>query len=179
MNHLPFENWLLSDEPLSLEQTRALQEHLSTCETCCQLEAGWDSLQTLLQEAPVDVPAPGFTQRWQARQAEQRRKAQRRQSWILFLINGAIAAGLLAILGYSALNLLEQPDQILIIMVYRLMTLTFQVASVGDFISAVMNSLLGAVPLAAWIGLVGLSAMLSVLWFVVFKQLITHRRILQ
>lgn len=179
MNHQPFENWLLSDEPLSLEQTRALQEHLSTCETCCQIEASWDSLQALLQEAPVEAPAPGFTLRWQGRQTERRQKTQRRQSWILFLVTGGVAAGLLTVLGYSAIKLLEQPDQILIFMVYRLMTLIFAVESAGDFISVVMKSLLGAVPLAAWIGLVGLSAMLSVLWFVLFKQLITHRRIIQ
>lgn len=179
MNHQPFENWLLSDEPLSPEQNLALQEHLSTCETCCQIEANWDSLQALMREAPVVAPAPGFTIRWQARQAEQRQRIQTRQSWIWFGITGGVSAGLLAGISYSILSILAQPDQILIFMAYRLMTMLIAIESAGDFITVVMKSLFGAVPLAVLIGLIGLSAMLSVLWFVVFKQLITQRRFIQ
>ena len=38
MNHQPFRDWLLSDEQLSTEQTQALQDHLSSCETCSQMD---------------------------------------------------------------------------------------------------------------------------------------------
>ncbi len=33
MNHRPFEDWLLDDQPLTPEQKRDLQSHLRTC-TC-------------------------------------------------------------------------------------------------------------------------------------------------
>jgi hypothetical protein len=179
MNHQPFENWLLSEEPLSIEQSRALKEHLDTCERCCQIDSSWDGVQSLIQEAPVLVPAPGFTLRWQERQALQRRKNQQRQSWILFVITGGIAAALLAALGISILSVIKEPDQLLIFSVYRLVTLLIDVEAAGGFLSLLIKSLVSAVPLATWMGLIGLASMISVLWFVLFKRLIMQRRVVQ
>ncbi len=31
MNHRPFEDWLLAEEPLTTDQKADLQEHLNTC----------------------------------------------------------------------------------------------------------------------------------------------------
>jgi hypothetical protein len=176
MNHQPFENWLLSEEPLSIEQSRALQEHLRTCDTCCQIESSWDGMQNLIRESPILAPAPGFTTRWHERYAEQHRKQQRRQSWILFMITGGIAAALLAALGISVLSLARDPDLLMTYVVYRLIKLIIQIETAGEFLSSIMKSLESAVPIAAWIGLIGLASMISVLWFILFKQLITQRR---
>ena len=179
MNHQPFENWLLSEEPLTDEQSQALKMHLDTCEKCCQIESAWDGVQSLVREAPILAPAPGFTVRWQERQAAQRRKNHQRQSWILFVITGGIAAGLFVALGISILSVVKEPDQLLIFSVYRLVSFLIQVEAAGGFLTQMMKSLASAIPLAVWIGLIGLASMVSVLWFVLFKRLITERRVVQ
>jgi O-antigen/teichoic acid export membrane protein len=117
--------------------------------------------------------------RWQERQAAQRRKNHQRQSWILFVITGGIAAGLFVALGISILSVLKEPDQLLIFSVYRLVSFLIQVEAAGGFLTQMMKSLASAIPLAVWIGLIGLASMVSVLWFVLFKRLITERRVVQ
>ncbi len=37
MNHQPFENWLLDEEPLTAQQQRDLQNHLRDCTICSGL----------------------------------------------------------------------------------------------------------------------------------------------
>ncbi len=98
-------------------------------------------MQSLIQEAPVTAPALGFTVRWQERQAIQRRRNHQRQSWILFVITGGIAAALLVALGISILSVVKEPDQLLIFSVYRLFLLLMDVEAAGGFLSMVMKSL--------------------------------------
>jgi hypothetical protein len=179
MNHQPFENWLLTDEPLSVEQSQALNEHLRVCETCNRMDTSWNEVQDLFQSVHRLAPAPGFTARWQERRAAQLSRHHQRQSWIFLIGMGTIAAALLAALGLSALSLVIQPEQLLIYSVYRLSTLLINVVTVGDFLSTTVRSLGSSVPFVVWIGLSGLASMLSVIWFVLFRQLITQRRVVQ
>lgn len=179
MNHQPFENWLLSDESLSAEQSLALIAHLSICDPCNRMDISLNEVQDLFQSAPRLAPAPGFTVRWQERRAVQLTKRRQQQSWIFLAVTTTSAAVLLAALGLSILSLVKQPEQLLIYFAYRLTTLLINVETVGDLLSTTVRSLGGSLPIAVWIGLSGLASMLSVIWFVLFRQLITQRRIVQ
>jgi hypothetical protein len=132
-----------------------------------------------MQAEPNPAPAPGFTLRWQHRLAEQRRKRHQQQSWIFLGITGGIALALLATLAISTLTLVKEPDQILIYWVYRLTTLLISASSVKETLASLVTSITSAVPFAIWIGISGLGTMLSVIWFVLIKQLSTQRRIVQ
>jgi hypothetical protein len=179
MNHQPFENWLLSEEPLTKEQSKALQEHLDTCETCSQIDTAWNGVQNLMRTVPEMAPVPGFSVRWQKRLAEQRRKQQQRQSWIFLAISGGIAFTLMAAIGVGILSIFSQPEQFLIYVVYRLTTFFIAAEATREFLSSLTKPLAGAMPFAIWIGLSGLAAMLSAMWFVLFKRLTTQRRVVQ
>jgi len=179
MNHQPFENWLLSDEPLSAEQSQALTEHLRMCETCSRIDTSWNDVHDLFQSTPRLAPLPGFTARWQERRAVQLSNRRQRQSWFFFIVTGSIAAALSMVLGLSVLSLVDQPEQLLIYSVYRLTTLMINLVTLGDLLSTTLRSLAGSVPFVVWIGLSGLASLLSVLWFVLFRQLVTQRRIVQ
>jgi hypothetical protein len=179
MNHQPFENWLLSDEPLSVEQSQALKEHLDMCETCNRMDTSWNEVQDLFQSVHRLSPAPGFSARWQERRAVQLGKRRQRQSWLFLIGMGTIAAALLAVLGWSALSLVVQPEQLILYSVYRLTALYINVETAGDFLSMTVRSLGSSVPFMVWIGLSGLASMLSVIWFVLFRQLIAQRRLVQ
>ncbi len=90
MNHRPFEDWLLADEPLNPQQRRELQNHLRVCTQCTAIA----EVNLALRKARTAAPAPGFAQRWQARLAAQRR-LQRRQQAIGLTILGLGGAALL------------------------------------------------------------------------------------
>lgn len=88
MNHLPFEEWLLNDMPVTLEQQRELESHLRNCSYCAALaETG-----RMLRTARMASPLRGFTERFQARLAERRIEERRRMRWgTMFFAFGGLA----------------------------------------------------------------------------------------
>ena len=80
-NHQPFEEWLLSGETLTPEETQSLQEHLGACEQCRTLAGASQQVDHALRHAPQLAPAPGFVSRWQAQLAARQIKQHRRQTF--------------------------------------------------------------------------------------------------
>lgn len=177
MNHQPFENWLNSEETLSPGQHQALQEHLSACTRCSALQASWREMQFAIKNMSPLFPAPGFTARWQERLAEQRRKQHRRQTWSLLAITGGTALILLIILGIQSAMLLEAPDQIILLIVYRLISLLAYADATRDILTSILGPIFGSVPLIAWVAIAGIGSLLSVLWAIAYQQLTVSRRI--
>lgn len=177
MNHQSFENWLLSDGPLPSEQAQALREHLRECEACRLLKEGWSGTRQLFKTTPLAAPQPGFTARWQERLAEQRRRAYRRQSLSVLGFTAGVALTLLVVLGVQAFYVLRSPGQLLLIWLYRLTSLVAYADAAGDFLTSFLSPLLSFVPAAAWVFIFGGISMASVLWIVVYQQLISSRRI--
>jgi hypothetical protein len=75
MNHRPFEDWLLDDQPLTPEQKRDLQSHLRTCTTCSAIAES----NLALHSTRAVSPALGFKERFQTRLAQRRREQRWRQ----------------------------------------------------------------------------------------------------
>jgi hypothetical protein len=75
MNHRPFEDWLLDDQPLTPEQKRDLQSHLRACTSCTAIAESNLALHTIHLVSPV----PGFTDRFHARLARHRSEQKWRQ----------------------------------------------------------------------------------------------------
>jgi len=87
VNHLPFEDWLLNDMPVTPEQQRDLDLHLRTCTYCSALaETG-----RMLSTSKMAEPTSGFTARFQTRLAQQKVLERRRKLWgmVLFIFGGA------------------------------------------------------------------------------------------
>ena len=86
MNHLPFEDWLLNNIPVTPEQQRELDMHLRDCSYCASLaETG-----RLLNSARMAMPVGGFTIRFQTRLAERKILERRKRIWgsLLFTLGG-------------------------------------------------------------------------------------------
>jgi hypothetical protein len=75
MNHRPFEEWLLDDQPLTLEQERDLESHLRICTSCSAIAES----NLALHSIRIISPAPGFKDRFQLRLAQRRREQRWRQ----------------------------------------------------------------------------------------------------
>ncbi len=93
MDHRPFEEWLLGEQPLNEEQKRHLQEHLRTCADCAALY----DVHHALRAASVAAPAAGFASRFRKR-LRQRRTAQRRRAALGVLL---LALGVLGPIFWS------------------------------------------------------------------------------
>jgi len=110
MNHQPFENWFLSEEPLPADDERELRDHLVGCDQCSGLEDAWLDVANLFTEVPEIEPAPGFVNRWQATlEADQVAVKTMHQRWqsLIFLVlvaNGVYKAATAMVLANGFRN---------------------------------------------------------------------------
>jgi predicted anti-sigma-YlaC factor YlaD len=178
MNHQYFKDWLLSEDPLTSDQTDALQEHLQTCDTCRQLEAAWSEVHLLFQNDQEVDPKPDFTERWLKELNTQQLKRQKRMVWIVFGVTVGIAGLLLFLLSYQAFDLLSSPTQLVLIGISRVVYLLSLLYATSDILQ-VLTNLVPKVSPAVFVLFTGMVSFLSVLWFVTYKQLITNRRLLK
>ena len=87
MNHRPFEDWLLDDQPLTPEQKRDLQSHLRLCTSCSAIAESNLAIHT----TQMVSPAPGFTDRFKARLVRRRSEQKWRQmAGTLVLVLGGL-----------------------------------------------------------------------------------------
>lgn len=162
MNHQPFELWLLEDQSLGPEQTRALQAHLQTCAHCSALaETG---LQ-LKSARPAASPA-GFTARFQTRLAAHRIAERRRKFWggLIFVVGGV---SLLAWLGAPMVaGLVASPAE----WIARLLNYTFflftAVQTLGEVGFVLLRVAPGFVPPFAWMVFASALAGMGLLWVI-------------
>jgi predicted anti-sigma-YlaC factor YlaD len=81
--------WL--DNRLTQDEIRQIETHTATCASCRVALSAWQRVDRLLTSVPMASPAPGFTTRFQARLATQRR---RRHTWAGLAILGLATLGL-------------------------------------------------------------------------------------
>lgn len=151
MNHSPFEDWLLSGEPLNDAQKQALQAHLEDCQACTRLAGGWAQVSAAIRHTQPASPAPGFTNRFQASLIARRTAQQRRLAWRVFL--GTLGAALVIGLVIWSPNLSALPDPISIL-ASLLASATYLLAGLADtrtLLSALFRGVPLAIPLAVWI----------------------------
>jgi len=180
MNHQPFEEWLLADEPPTGEQALELREHLRDCPRCCELEASWDGVHKLFQTSEQVAPTLGFSDRWQTRLHAQQEQAfkrrHHRQPWLLFGLNFLIAAALLTLLGLQLWQTFHSTAQLLLVKAFFLSIILTIVNLSQDILTALIQ-VVERFPVVLWVFLLGLSGFLGSLWITVGRQLVSTRRI--
>jgi hypothetical protein len=77
MDHRPFEDWLLEDQPLTPDQKRQLGTHLRVCSSCTALA----EVNLALRLTRLAEPAAGFSDRFQARLAARKQALRWRNFW--------------------------------------------------------------------------------------------------
>jgi len=162
MKHQPFEEWLLNETSLTMEQKRELDLHVRSCAYCSALMETGVALHSLKMVAPAD----GFTARFQARLAERKIANHRRRVWgaILFLIGGL--SFLLWLAAPSLFAFLSSPATWIAGLVEWgiFLVTTFQaMTQAGEVLLHVVPSF---VPPFAWMIIVSALAGISLLWAV-------------
>lgn len=175
MNHLPFENWLLSEETLTPENELLLQDHLETCDQCRELQASWISVIDLFMDVPEVEPAPGFLSRWQGRLEIDRQielsVRHRWQSIIMLILIGNVIAGLVVLLSTQFLTTFDTPLDFLLSGVYRLASFVTRLNALENILTTLFRTIINVVPAGWWavlaLGLVGAGAT----WIISLKSL--------
>jgi len=66
MKHKQYERWILDEVFLTDIQQQKLETHLEVCESCRVLRESWIASKQLITQSAMQIPTPGFTNRWQA-----------------------------------------------------------------------------------------------------------------
>jgi len=162
MNHQPFEEWLLSEEPITSEQKRKLDLHLRSCEYCSALaETG-----KVLHSVVMASPAAGFTARFQARLAEHKIADRRRKLWGAgFFLIGGISL-LLWFAGPAILSFLSSPENWIATLVEWGIFLITTLQALTHAGEVFLHVIPGFMPPFAWMIIVSGFAGISLLWSV-------------
>jgi hypothetical protein len=160
MNHRPFEDWLLSSEPLSRAQATELRSHLASCEYCSALV----EVDAALRGAQVAAPAPGFGARFEMRLQAQRARQRRRTLWGLFFL-GLASAGVILVLSVRFLPAIGQPSlELITAYVPALISLLNSARATSTIVSVLLRITAGFVPGYAWVLAAALCGLLGWLW---------------
>jgi hypothetical protein len=179
MEHLKFEEWLLSDEPLTAEQKQSLQGHLATCERCSRLAGAWNQVEVQLKAAPTLGPEPGFAARWQTRLVARRQEKHRRQNLIILLFCVGGAAALLTILSILALPLLSSPLPMLVRTAYQVTHVVTLADTLLETAGTLSRTVFDVFPTSLLIGIFTALCALCVLWIVAVRQLTSQGRVVE
>lgn len=178
MNHQPYEDWLLSDEPLLPEQSRDLQTHLRMCDSCQQLFESWSEVQNLFNVAPSVQPKAGFSTRWLIRLEEEERKTKQRQSWMMLILTGGVALFILLLISINVFTSIDQPIQLLFLGTSKLTEILSALNAINEILSAFVELVSILIPPMWWIVIVAGISLLGLLWLYSLKQLMQPRRML-
>lgn len=166
MDHRPYEDWLLDDERLSLEQERDLRAHLRNCPTCTALSQA----NLALRSSSVIAPAEGFALRFQVRLAAQH-KVQRRQTIIGLCLLAVVGLGGLVWLLFPYLQYLALPPAQLSSLWISNLIYVALTARALQALGATLFFVLGSiVPAYVWAMTMALLGGLGLLWMFSFRR---------
>ena len=168
MNHLPFEEWLLNNNRITLEQQRDLDLHLRTCAYCSALaETG-----RVFSAAKMATPAPGFTMRFQARLAERKIAERRRKLWgaTLFTLGGLVL--LMWMIGPYLASFIASPATWISVVVGWLVFVGTTLFALIDAGAVILRMIPKFLPPFAWLVLLSTFAGVGLLWSVSIWRLV-------
>jgi len=168
MNHQPFEDWLLEDESLTIQQERELQVHLRSCTSCLGIAASNVALHT----RHLVLPQPGFTERFKPRLAAWKREQLRRQALGTVVLVAAGLALLYAVAGPAMVEAVRSPAAWMRNVTVYVLSLFTMASVAGQVGSVLLRSLSGLIPPGAgWAVMVG-GFSLGILWASLMRRLL-------
>lgn len=176
MNHLPYEEWLLSDTELTADEQEALRNHLQTCSDCQRLAGAWRSVASAIITTPVVAPAPGFTERWQARLVERRAARQRRQTGLVLLACVSAAIVTLVALALPQVGGLPSWVELMGGFLGTISQMFSTLANIQDVLGAILMNIPLGTPLLLWIVFSCTLVFWSLIWMLTIWRLPKMRR---
>ena len=180
MNHQPFEDWLFTEEPLTIEEQSALNEHVEICKHCKSLQNAFSGVLSLIDDVQEVEPAPGFVSRWQERLAAEHQMdlvvRNRWQSMIVLILIGNVLAGLVFLLSTQFFSTFDTPISLVLSGINRLVSFVTLFNTIQNIFLTLLRTISNIVPSGLWavlgVGLVGACA----IWFISIASLSALKR---
>jgi hypothetical protein len=140
-----------------------------------QLESAWEDLEQAFKASGMVEPAPGFVGRWNERLLLEKQREDRRQAWMLVIMNLVIALGFLGLISIQIVPSLTEGSSLLDIWVDMLSKLIVNLKMVGGMFGTLRRTLPGLIP-SSWV-MPGVTALgiLVVLWASMVRQHIRNQ----
>ena len=175
MKHQPFDQWLLSEEPISKDDELLLRNHLEVCDQCSELENAWLDISNIIHEMPDVEPEPGFVNRWQttleADHSANKAMRQRWQSWIVlvFIANGAALA--LFFVGLQLINTYGSVSDWILSWVYRVATVVLLASGLQNALLTLFRTVPQLIPTGWWFGITAILSISTIIWIISMSRL--------
>jgi hypothetical protein len=172
MDHRPFEDWLLADEPLTPRQKRELQAHLRTCNTCAALA----EVDLALNSVKAAAPAEGFTARFHVRLAAQKKALRMRNLWGFLLLSLSVVSIALWLSWPVLKAVLRSPVNLLASWLSYLVSLWASLQAMGSISSVLLRIGPGFIPAYVWLAVLLAGGGWSLLWIFSLKKFAKYPR---
>ena len=176
MSHQPFEDWIVGDDALTLEQRRSLEMHLGGCTACARLATSLSAAERTLAEAQAVAPAAGFRLRFSERLGRERLRDARRQAWGTFaaavLAASALAIPLIVRLGATWTS----PGEMVVQMLIRAYDAWVGLQVASGFARAAWSNLSEIVPPAWFLAFIAACLGMGAVWMVTLYRF-AYRRV--
>lgn len=179
MDHRQYEAWLLSEEPLTENQSQSLKNHLSTCDACSALEIAWREVNDRFERSVTLAPEPGFVGRWEVRLEADLAKRHRRQSWVIIGLNVFMAVILFILLAAQVFPILQSPSSLIIQATQGLGDLLSFVNIIEKVFASLFRVLPGIIPFTWWVAILASFGGLLALWIATIKQFALKQGVLK
>jgi hypothetical protein len=165
MEHQPFENWILSGDPLNPTQTKDLNDHLLVCSHCTCIKEGISNVEDLFKSATFESPSPGFARRFQIMATQREEEARRLQSY--FFLGWTMIVTVIVSIGYlTALLLTQSPAEVISGLMSSVINAAFQLDSMLHLIKAWIQIIPLPITLAIFAGSASLVVLLTSGWII-------------
>lgn len=164
MDHRPFEDWLLDNTPLTIEQKRQLNVHLQACTSCTALA----EVNLALKSVRQAEPASGFVARFRVR-LEANKKAQRIRNIWGFVILSLSVGGLLTWVFWPVIqDLVRSPVNLLVAWTASLVSFWASLQGILRAGTVLFRVVPGFVPAYIWAIILFAASAWSVVWVASF-----------
>ena len=162
MNHRPFEDWLLDDQPLTNEQERELQAHLRTCPACSAIAES----NLALHSVRMVSPTAGFAERFQTRLAHRREEQRWRQiiGTVILVLGGLALLTWLA--GPAIQEALQSPAQWLTTAVGYFLFILTSIQALSEAGSVLLQVIPNFISPVDWLATIFMIGVIGALWIV-------------
>lgn len=162
MDHRPFEDWLLDNQPLGTDQKRQLNTHLRTCSSCAALA----EVNLALNSVKGAAPAAGFADRFQLRLAAKKQALRRRNFWG-FVVLTLSALGLFGWVSWPVLKgLIQSPVNLLASWISSLVSFWVSLQAIFRAGMVLFKVVPGFVPAYIWAVILFAAGGWSLVWVV-------------
>jgi hypothetical protein len=162
MDHRPFEDWLLDNQPLTTDQKRQLNTHLQACSSCAALV----EVNLALKSVQLAAPAAGFANRFQVRLAAKKQALRRRNFWGFVLLTLSVLV-LFAWVSWPVLkDLIQSPVNLLASWISSLVSFWASLQAIFRAGMVLFKVVPGFVPAYIWAVILFTAGGWSLVWVV-------------